>query len=192
MYGTPKVHKPVINSCPKCNPILLAIKTHPCKLAKFFVPILSPLRVDGFLEHDSFSFPDDVSSFCPNTSITRIDVESIFTNISLNKIIGICIDDLFCHPKTIHELDHDNMRELLILAACDSCFTVDQVMSRQIDSVAISFPLVQFLANTFLLHFHKQYLSECSCNILLKVLKRCVDDIFVMFVSQLMFINKIL
>ena len=39
-------------------------------------------------------------------------------------------DDLFCDINTIHNLDRDDMRELLTLAACDSCFIVDQVMSR--------------------------------------------------------------
>ena len=43
LYGIPKVHKPVINNCPKSCPILSAIGTPTYKLAKFPVPILSPL-----------------------------------------------------------------------------------------------------------------------------------------------------
>ena len=44
LYGSPKVHKPVINNYPKFCPILSSIGTPTYKLAKFLVSILSPLR----------------------------------------------------------------------------------------------------------------------------------------------------
>ena len=40
------------------------------------------------------------------------------------------------------------------------------------------------LANAFLCHFEKQWLSECFPDILSKVLKRYADDIFAMFLCQ--------
>ena len=80
---SPKVHKPVINNCPKFHPILSTIRTTTYKLAKFLVPILSPLTVSEFLVHDSFSFADNVSSFSPDHFMASLDVESLFTNIPL-------------------------------------------------------------------------------------------------------------
>ena len=84
LYGSPKVHKPVINDCPKFRPILSTIGTPTYKLTKFLVPILSPLTSNEFSVHDSFSFADEVSSFCPHHFMASLDVESLFTNIPLN------------------------------------------------------------------------------------------------------------
>ena len=49
LYASPKVHKPVINNCPKFHPILPMIGTITYKLAKFLVPILSLLIFNEFL-----------------------------------------------------------------------------------------------------------------------------------------------
>ena len=84
LYGGPKVHKPVIINCPKFRPILSTIGTPTYKLAKFLVPILSPLTSNEFSVHDSFSYADEVSSFCPHHFMASLDVESLFTNIPLN------------------------------------------------------------------------------------------------------------
>ena len=184
LYGSPKVHKPVINNCPKFRPILSTIGKPTYKLAKFLVPILSPLTSNEFSVHDSFSFADKVSSFCPDHFMASLDTESLFTNIPLNEVIDICIDDLFCDTNTIQNLDRNDMRELLNLAAYESFFIIDQVMYREVDGVAVGSPLGPILANAFLCHFGKQWLSECPLDFLPKVLKRYVDDIFVMFLCQ--------
>ena len=57
-------------------------------------------------------------------------------------------------------------------------------MYRQTDGVAMGSPLGPILANSFLCHFEKQWLLECPPDILPKVFKRYVDDIFVMFLCQ--------
>ena len=59
LYGQAKVHKPVINNCPSCRPILDAINTPWYKLAKFLVPILSPLAINEYTTKDSFAFAKD-------------------------------------------------------------------------------------------------------------------------------------
>ena len=63
LYESPKVHKPVINNCPKFRPILSTTGTPTYKLAKFLFPIFSPLTSNAFSVHDSFSFADKVSIF---------------------------------------------------------------------------------------------------------------------------------
>ena len=60
--------------------------------------------------------------------MASLDVKSLFTNIPLNDVIDICIDDLFCDTNTIHNLDRNDMRELLILAAYESFFIFNQVI----------------------------------------------------------------
>ena len=104
-------------------------------------------------------------------------------------VIDICIDDLFCDANTIHNLDRTDTTELLTLAAYESFFILDQVMYRQIDGVAMVSPSGPILANAFLCHFEKKWLSECQPDILPKIFKRYVDDVFVMFLCQSHFVN---
>ena len=116
---------------------------------QFLVPILLPLTSNEFLVHDSFSFADEVSSFCPDHFMAILDVKSLFTNIPLNEVIDICIDDLFYDTNTIQNLDRNDMKELSTLAAYESFFIFDQVMYRQIDVVAMGSPWGPILANAF-------------------------------------------
>ena len=87
--------------------------------------------------------------------MASLDVESLFTNIPVNEVIDICIDDLFCDTNTIHSLDRNDMKERLTLAEYEAIFIFDEVMYRQIDDVTMGSALGAILANTFLSHFEK-------------------------------------
>ena len=134
------------------------IGTPTYKLAKFLVPILLPLTSNEFSVYDSFSFEDEVSSFCPDHFMASLDVESLFTNIPFNEVIDICIDTLLWDANAIHNLDRNDMRELLPSASIESFFIFGQVMYRQTDGVTMSSSLVLILANAFLCHFENQWL----------------------------------
>ena len=147
-------------TAPNSALFLSTIGTPTYKLAKFLVPIMSPLTSNQFTVHDPFSFADKVSSFCPDHFMASLHVESLFTNIPLNEVIDICIDDSFSDTNTIHNIDGNDMRELLTLAAYESFFIFDQVMYRQTDGAAMGSPLGPILAYAFFCHFEKQWLSE--------------------------------
>ena len=133
----------------------------------------------GSLSHFDRQFPISYSYiFLKQLEKANLDVKSLFTNIPLNEVIDICIHDLFCDTNTTHNLDHNDMTELLTLATYESFFIFDQVIYIQIDGVAMGSPLGPILADAFLCHFEKQWLSECPSDILPKVLKRYIDDIF--------------
>ena len=87
LYGLPKLHKIVIDNIPKFWPILPAICTPVNKLAKFLVPILSPLTVNDYTVKNSFSFPEEVANFDHNFFMESLDVESLFTNIPIDETI---------------------------------------------------------------------------------------------------------
>ena len=67
------------NNCSNFHPILPAIGTPTCKLVNFLITTLSSLTVVKFLVHDSFSFADKDSSFCPDHFMASLDVERLFT-----------------------------------------------------------------------------------------------------------------
>lgn len=71
-----KVHKPAIDKCPRFFPILSAITTPSYNLAKFLIPILSPLIEDEFAVQGSFS--NEIIDLNYNYLMTSLDVESLF------------------------------------------------------------------------------------------------------------------
>ena len=170
LYGSRKVQKPVIINCP----ILSAIGTPTYKLAKFLVPILSPLAVNEFSLHDSFSFADEVSSFCPDHFMVSIDVESLLTNIPLSEAMGICIDNLFCDTNTIYNLDHNHMRKLLTLAAYELFLIFDQVELNVLQSVL---HWARFLS----MHFYVILKSSGSQNVPLIFYPKSLKDMLMIF-----------
>ena len=93
--------------------------------------------------------------------------------------IDICIDDLFCDTNTIHNLDRNDMRELLTLAAYESFFIFDEVMYRKIDGVAMGFPPVPILANALLCHFE----NSGSQNVPLIFYPKSLKDMLMIFLK---------
>ena len=86
-------------------------------LAKFLVPILSPLTVNESKVHDSFSFAEEVVNFDSNCIMASLDVESLFTNIPLDETIENCINDLFSNNDTVHNFIKEDLKELLKFAS---------------------------------------------------------------------------
>ena len=72
-----------------------AIDTPSYKLAKYLVPILSPLTVNEYVTKDSFSFATNVRNQDSNCFMMSFDIDSLFTNIPLDETIEICVTQLF-------------------------------------------------------------------------------------------------
>ena len=104
MYGFAKVHKIVRDGLLSCRPILSAIGTPTCKLAKFLVPILEPLTTNEYTIKDSFTFAEELQSFYSKLVIASFDIESLFTNIPLQETIDLCVENLFQDRTHVHEL----------------------------------------------------------------------------------------
>ena len=88
-YGNLKIYKPV----PKFWPILLAINAARCNIAKFLIPILELLTHNEFTIKDSFNFAKEITTYSL-LYIASLDVESLFTDISLNEASDNCVKDL--------------------------------------------------------------------------------------------------
>ena len=108
-----KVYKPVINRCLSLQPIISATNTPSYKLAKFLIPLLTPLTSNDFTIKDSFSFAKDVSSFDCAHYMNNFDIESSFANILLEKTINICVDQLFENNTKVGNLTKGSFRSLL-------------------------------------------------------------------------------
>ena len=69
------------------RPIIDAINTPSYKLAKFFVPILSPLVINEYTVKHSFAFAKKITKTDYNYIMASLDVESLFTNIPIEETI---------------------------------------------------------------------------------------------------------
>ena len=87
LYGLCKICKSVVDGLHPFRPILTAIGTHIYKLAKFVVPLLEPLTYNQYTIKDLFLFCEELKHFNRNLIMTILDVESLFTNITLQETI---------------------------------------------------------------------------------------------------------
>ena len=104
------------------RPILSAIGTPTYDLAKLLVPILKHLTENEYTVHDSFSFTSEVSKINSKNSMASLDVDSLFTNISLEETIDKIINDLFLTTDKVHNFEREELKQLLTFAAYESFF----------------------------------------------------------------------
>lgn len=185
MYGLCKVHKPSVNGCPPCRPILSAIGTPTYNLAKYLITILEPLTKNSFVVKDSFTFVEDIKKQDSKYFMSTFDVDSLFTNIPLDETIDLCTNKLF--PKKnmkVKGLRKNEFKSLLQIATKESLFIFNGLYYRQIDGVAMGSPLGPTMANIFLCHNEDIWLTNCPEQFKPKYYQRYVDDIFVLFCNK--------
>ena len=114
LYGSAKVPKPFMNGLLSFRPILLAIGIPTYKLAKLLVAVLSDVTQNRFTVKDSFTFVDEILTQNSDLCMASLDVDSLFTNISLDEIIDICVKKLFKIPDTLVKgISKSHFRDLL-------------------------------------------------------------------------------
>ena len=136
LYGLCKVHKQNKGDCPPFRPILSAIDTPSYNLAKFLVPILSPLTTNNFVCKDSFSFATDVRDQNPDLYMSSFDIDSLYTNIPLDETIDICVRKLFGRKCKFKGFTKDQFRELLQFAVKDTLILFHVKYNIQRDGLA--------------------------------------------------------
>ena len=117
--------------------------------------------------------------------MASLDVDSLFTNIPLDETINIIIEKLFSENETVHNLNKDKFKCLFTLATKESYLLFDEEFYQQVDSVAMGFPLGPTLANIFLCHYEDIWLRNFSLECKPSYYNRYVDDIFVLFESEI-------
>ena len=177
MYGPCKAHKDIIDNCPPFTPILSAINTPTYRFANFLAPILKSLTSNEYTIKDCFAFVEEIVEQDSEFFMGSLDVDSFFTNISLEKTIDICTNTLFENIEKVEGLSKIEFKELLSLATKESYF----IFNGQLYAMGSFLGLT--LANPFLVHFEKNRLQNCLSYFKPHYYRRCVDDIFVLFTS---------
>ena len=179
LYGLPKIHK-VGNPF---RPIVSSIGTFNYNLAKFLVPIISPLTSNEHTIDNSTKFVNElVGSDLPhNFVMASFDVESLFTNVPLKETTDIIIDKLVNGDFDTRGLNREQLKKLLNIATSESVFMFDNELYSQIDGVCMGSCLGPTYANAFLCHFEDIWLNECPVTFKPLYYRRYIDDTFLIF-----------
>ena len=111
-----------------------------------------------------------------------MDADALFTNITLDEIIDICVKKLFKTPDTLVKgISKNDFRDLLNLATKESFFTFNNKFYIQVDGVSMGSLLGPVLANIFL---SQNWPNKCPIKFKPSFYRRYVDDIFVLFESS--------
>ena len=116
--------------------------------------------------------------------MSSLDVDSLFTNIPLEETIKNSVGDLFSNNFYSAKLSRKDLYQLLKLATTELSFIFDNKLYKQIDGAAMDSSVGLTLANTFLCHYEKAWLKECSSQFKQVLYRRYVDNIFVLFKSR--------
>ena len=183
LYGLPKIHKFSI----PLRPILSSINHYSYKIAKFFIPFLTPISTSSLVIKDSFSFVQELLNSDINSdsvAMASFDITSLFANIPVDETIEIISNQLFANCMYFEGFDRSQFTKLISLAVKNCHFTFNDRIYQQIDGVAMGSPLGPLFANIFMSFHEKSWLYSCPSAFKPFVCRRYVDDCFLLFKSS--------
>ena len=87
--------------------------------------------------------------------MASLDADSLFTNISLDETINICVDNLYNDNKNTSNIPKHDFCNLHNITTKESFYTFNNKYYKQVDGVAIGSPLGPALTNIFMCSFWK-------------------------------------
>ena len=100
-------------------------------MAKFFVPILKKFTINEYTVKDSFF--EEISEQ-NDFYVVSFDVESFFTNVTLDQTAKICAERVFKEQKKVKSLLKRHFIKLLTFTTKSSFFIFNGVYYCQIDA----------------------------------------------------------
>ena len=103
--------KNTVDGCPPLRPIFSAIGMSSYKIAKYLVPRMNCITCNEFTVKYSVCFTKNRSLV-----MSSLDVNLLFTNISLDEAIDICTNTIYKQEDVIKGIDKDRLQDFLSLA----------------------------------------------------------------------------
>ena len=174
-YGNVKTHKPDN----PLRPIISQIQTPTYNIAKKLNEILSPYAPRDFALASTSDFLELLNTSQPADDhiIAPLDVESLFTNVPVDRTIQYILDRVYrCDKTPPLDIPEEHLRSLLEICTKEAPFTCPRgTMYRQVDGVAMGSPLGVLFANFFMGTIESTVLKNYRPSLY----SRYVDDIFV-------------
>ena len=173
-YGNVKTHKPGN----KLRPIISQIPAPTYKLAKRLCTLLTPFIPTTYSMQSASEFLDILKTNKGKGVIASLDVESLFTNVPVDRTIDLIIDRVYHNDSTPNlDIPENVLRELLECCTKEAPFTCPRGNKYvQIDGVAMGSPLGVLLANFFMGSIEEEIFKETEKP---DIYCRYVDDIFI-------------
>ena len=133
LYGLCKGHKQLVDNCPHFRSIMSAIKTPTYNVAKFVVPLLEPITNNMYTVKNSFKFAKEIADQGPGLFMSSLDVESLFTNIPLEKTASMYCGSLCISDAKVNNINRIDFKKLLRAALRNNLFNFDSKFYEQFD-----------------------------------------------------------
>ena len=104
MYGSCRVHKKYVDGCPTFGPLLSLLQSPTYRLEKYLVPILDPLTTNKYVVKNSLNFTTEILEQDPSDFKKSLDIDSLFTNITLEEATEVCTNNLFKNKDIVYGL----------------------------------------------------------------------------------------
>ena len=158
-HGLPKIHK-VFAKIPKFRPIIDTTNTPYYKIGLYLSSLLQPLTINDYTLKDSFDAANKIKivpseMFEEGYQFVSFDVESLFTNVPLNKTINIILDRIYRQKLLKTNLKKRTMKKLLLDSCTKTAFSYDNILYQQCHGVSMGSSLAPVLANIILTEFEK-------------------------------------
>ena len=120
-HGLPKIHKP-FDRLPKFRPIIDTTGTTHYSVGKYISELLQPLTQNEFNIKDTFNAANRIKSIPPDLftqgyKFVSLDVESLFTNVPLQRTLNIILDRIFDKKLINTDLKKSTLRKVIL----DTC-----------------------------------------------------------------------
>ena len=123
VYVLFKVHKDSVDNCLLFQSILSAINTPTYKLAKISITYLKSVTSNKYALKDSQAFAEEIAEQDSEFFIGSRNIDSLFTNISLEEATDICTNNtLFENTEGREGSPKIEFKETLSLATKESYF----------------------------------------------------------------------
>ena len=118
------------------RPILSALQTSTCQLAKFRVLILEPLTTNKYTIQDSLNFATEIFDKDSSNFMESLGIDSVITNVPMEEAIEICTLQLFENNDIVHGLRITEFKDPLTVATKEKHFIFDNTSYKKINEVA--------------------------------------------------------
>ena len=102
---------------------------------------------------DSFEFAKIICEKDAGLFMASLDVNSLFTNVTLEETINVCVNELLKIHSGIHGLNKKQITKMLSLTTKQSIILFDITFYTQVEGVAMGSTLRPSFANAFLCHY---------------------------------------
>ena len=107
------VRKSIVDRRPSFRPILIAIGTPSCKIAKSVVPRMNSIISNEFTVNDTFSIEKEIVEHDSFFAVGTLDVDLLFTNTGFDKTIDICTNTIHNHQDVKERINKEEFRNLI-------------------------------------------------------------------------------